>query len=225
MKKIFLIAFLILSSTISNNVFAQLPKTYNFQPQGEPIYVVDGIVVPKTYLDKLNPDQIEFMSVLKEEKATEKYGDKAINGVIEITTKKDAAINNDHIGIMSTDPQPIIIIDGVEVKGSLNDISPDDIESMSVFKGDDAINKYGSKGKNGVVEITTKKATEKSIKVQSKDISNPIYVVDGNEISKLDVDKLDKDTIEKISVLKGEKAIEKYGDKGKNGVVEIFLKK
>ena len=225
MKKILLIAFLILSSTVYNNVFAQLPKSYNFQPKGEPIYVVDGIVVTKTYLDKLNPDEIEFMSVLKGEQATKKYGDKAVNGVIEITTKKDDATNNDHIGIMSTNPQPIIIIDGVEVKGSLNDISPDDIESMSVFKGDDAINKYGSKGKNGVVEITTKKITENNIKVQSKGVSNPIYVVDGKGISKMDVDELNKDTIEKISVLKGEKAIEKYGDKGKNGVIEIFLKK
>jgi len=157
MKKLFLVAFLIMSTTFSNNVFAQLPNSYNFQPKGEPIYVVDGIISTKAYLDKLNPDQIEFMSVLKGKQATEKYGDKAVNGVIEITTKKDNATNNEHIGITPKNPQPLMIVDGVELKGSLNDISPEDIESMSVFKGDDAINKYGAKGKNGVVEIITKK--------------------------------------------------------------------
>jgi len=156
MKKIFFVAFLIITTTISNNLFAQLPKSYNFQPKGEPIYVVDGVVTSKTYLDKLNPEQIEFMSVLKGDKATEKYGDKAVNGVIEITTKKDNASNNDSIGIMSA-PQPMIIIDGVEVKGTLNDISPNDVEKMEVYKGDDAINRFGAKGKNGVVVIKMKK--------------------------------------------------------------------
>ena len=39
----------------------------------------------------------------------------------------------------------------------LNDMSPDKIKSINVLKGESAIKKYGDKGKNGVIEITTKK--------------------------------------------------------------------
>jgi len=72
---------------------------------------------------------------------------------------------------------------------------------------------------------TTKPKSEIRINSKGLGIPDPIYVVDGKVVEKNDVSKLDKGIVEKISVLKGEKAIEKYGDKGKNGVVEFFLKK
>ena len=46
-------------------------------------------------------------------------------------------------------------------KGSgISDISPDDIESMSVLKGPAAAALYGSRAGNGVVMITTKKGSQ-----------------------------------------------------------------
>jgi TonB-linked SusC/RagA family outer membrane protein len=78
--------------------------------------------------------------------------------------------------------QPLIVVDGVPIdnfsgeeatldgnsavdKGSgISDISPDDIESMSVLKGPAAAALYGSRAGNGVVMITTKKGgTSKGI--------------------------------------------------------------
>jgi len=52
----------------------------------------------------------------------------------------------------------------------------------------------------------------------------PIYIVNGKEISKDALKAISPKSIESINILKGETAINKYGDKGKNGVVEIFLK-
>lgn len=52
--------------------------------------------------------------------------------------------------------KPLFILEGKEVSGP-NQIKPDDIESISVLKGAEAVKAYGEKGKNGVVEITTKK--------------------------------------------------------------------
>ena len=53
---------------------------------------------------------------------------------------------------------PLIIVDGKEVKNKkMKDLDPDSIESINVLKGEAAEKKYGKKGKNGVVEITTKK--------------------------------------------------------------------
>lgn len=40
-------------------------------------------------LDKLRPDYIQSINILKGERAVEKYGDRALNGVIEIQTKQD----------------------------------------------------------------------------------------------------------------------------------------
>jgi TonB family protein len=59
------------------------------------------------------------------------------------------------------DRKVLMVIDGVEIERNgkiLNDlIKPQDIESMNILKGDAAIKKYGEKGKDGVIEITTKK--------------------------------------------------------------------
>ena len=51
---------------------------------------------------------------------------------------------------------PLILVDGEEVP-SIDEIKPKDIESISVLKDNSATTKYGDKGKNGVIIITTKK--------------------------------------------------------------------
>lgn len=58
----------------------------------------------------------------------------------------------------SADEHPLIIIDGKqnESKTGLSEIDPEGIETVNVLKGPAAIKKYGEKGKNGVIEITTK---------------------------------------------------------------------
>lgn len=58
---------------------------------------------------------------------------------------------------------PLFVIDGIpQTSGSaaINDINPQDIESMEVLKDAAATAIYGSRGANGVVIITTKRGTE-----------------------------------------------------------------
>lgn len=59
----------------------------------------------------------------------------------------------------------LIVLDGIPFSGSLNDISNDDIQSLSVLKDASATAIYGSRGANGVILITTKKGTKGSLKV------------------------------------------------------------
>lgn len=80
------------------------------------------------------------------------------------------------VSSLSGNNQPLFVIDGVPIEGSdfnstdtarggggfdygnlINDISPDDIASISVLKGASASALYGSRANNGVVMITTKK--------------------------------------------------------------------
>ncbi len=54
--------------------------------------------------------------------------------------------------------KPLYIVDGKEVnEKKFKSISPKEIATVNVWKGDKAIEKYGKKAKDGVVEITTKK--------------------------------------------------------------------
>ena len=54
---------------------------------GQPLIVVDGKVRERDALQELLPEQIESVNVIKGEKAVDKYGPKAMDGVIEIKTK------------------------------------------------------------------------------------------------------------------------------------------
>lgn len=57
------------------------------------------------------------------------------------------------------DEEPLFYVDGKKVKREdIKKMDPSSIESMMVLKGDQAIEKYGKKAKDGVVEITTKKS-------------------------------------------------------------------
>ena len=55
--------------------------------------------------------------------------------------------------------------------------------------------------------------------------NKPLVVVDGVIIKDLDLNIINPNTIEAINVLKGEKALAKYAEKGVNGVIEIITKK
>lgn len=54
---------------------------------------------------------------------------------------------------------PLIVVDGIFFNGSLNDINPNDIESIDILKDASAAAIYGSRAANGVILITSKKGT------------------------------------------------------------------
>lgn len=55
-----------------------------------PLYVVDGTAYDG-YLNSINPNDIESMTILKDASATALYGSRAANGVVMITTRKGAS--------------------------------------------------------------------------------------------------------------------------------------
>ncbi len=58
---------------------------------------------------------------------------------------------------------PLVIIDGVP--GALNDVNPNDVESVSVLKDAASSAIYGSRAANGVILVTTKRGTEGRVNV------------------------------------------------------------
>ena len=66
------------------------------------------------------------------------------------------------IGSMSASNAPLYIVDGMPYDGSIADINPADVESMSILKDASASAIYGARGANGVVLITTKRGSGSS---------------------------------------------------------------
>lgn len=67
-------------------------------------------------------------------------------------------------GSLTQDSSPLIIVDGFPVN-SMNDVSPSDIENITVLKDASSTAIYGSRGANGVVIITTKSGKDGKIAV------------------------------------------------------------
>lgn len=82
-----------ISTTVinENGVFVTgNPVAYiNTDSKQKTLYIVDGKEVSSEEINKTHPNSIESITVLKDKKAIEKYGAKAKNGVLLITTKKD----------------------------------------------------------------------------------------------------------------------------------------
>ncbi|NCC10256.1 MAG: TonB family protein [Bacteroidia bacterium] len=75
----------------------------------------------------------------------------------EKTVSQGIKIQPDEMTIKSDYSKALIIVDGKEVLSEqMNQISPNDIESISVLKGAAATATYGDKGKNGVIVVTLK---------------------------------------------------------------------
>ncbi|RWY54057.1 SusC/RagA family TonB-linked outer membrane protein [Mucilaginibacter gilvus] len=67
---------------------------------------------------------------------------------------------------LATDYQPLFVIDGMPITGSINNINPDEIESFTVLKDASATALYGSRAANGVILITTKHAKPGDSKIE-----------------------------------------------------------
>ena len=59
----------------------------------------------------------------------------------------------------------LIVLDGEEISADrLSQLDPSRIDAMTVLKGEQGVERYGEKGAEGVIEITTKKSEERKFK-------------------------------------------------------------
>ena len=133
----------------------------NADPKNTPLYVIDGKETDAAAMKNFDQKLITTVDVIKGQKAIDTYGDKAKNGVVKIsTTKSGNGGSVEKIIIKTTKPgNPLIYVDGKPVtRLEMDQLKPNDIESVNVLKGESAIKKYGSKGSEGVIEIKMKKA-------------------------------------------------------------------
>ena len=151
---------------------------------------------------------------------------------------------------ISGEEKPLVIINGKESDYEVvNALNPERIESISVIGAEKAIKIYGEKAKDGLMNIklySEKKFKPKKIEIGSLNKTRldalnsgaknwgvtfhsatggkPLIIIDGKEASGDDpLANISPDRIRSISVLKDKNALAAYGDKGKNGVIEVNL--
>ena len=73
---------------------------------------------------------------------------------------EDPQIRIRGVGTVNGSSSPLYILDGVPYSGSISDLNPQDIESMSVLKDAASAALYGNRASNGVILITTKKGKQ-----------------------------------------------------------------
>jgi TonB-linked SusC/RagA family outer membrane protein len=67
---------------------------------------------------------------------------------------------------LTTSNQPLFVVDGIPITGSINNINPSEIETFTILKDASASSLYGSRAANGVVLITTKHAKAGDARVE-----------------------------------------------------------
>jgi TonB-dependent SusC/RagA subfamily outer membrane receptor len=124
-----------------------------------PLVIVDGTKY-KGDIKNINPNDIESVEVLKDASSKKLYGEAAKNGVILVTTKQGKALalkrsQTTAAKADSASTKPLYIIDDKPSTGMQN-LDPNDIDSISVVKDASEEAQNTAAGKNGVVIVITK---------------------------------------------------------------------
>lgn len=219
----------------------------------KPLYVENGVVVGHELI--LNPEEITSANVIKIPKSVKLDEGKGENRALLVSSKDtdnefltaDDSVVEVRVELkLHGEPKDsmrnsaLVYVDGVKKSTKyLNSLNPDGIESIEVLKDDNAVEKYGEDGKEGVVIVNTKKVSGEiedqgdkknkgqfSFKIKGlKATSMPIIYVDGEKKSTKYLESINPDDIESINVLKDADVIKSYGEEAKDGVILVKMKK
>jgi hypothetical protein len=112
------------------------------------------------------------------------------------------------------------------LKNKTHAVSNDDDDDIIIVKSHSKSPKSGANSKAYKIRTIAKDDKQSKIVISTDDDNNdPLIFIDGKKTKKGIMDNIEPDTIESVNVLKGESAIKKYGEKAKDGVIEITTKK
>lgn len=169
----------------------------------QPLYFVDGVNKGHTMPSELKPEDIESMHVWKDEKAIQRYGENARNGVIQIFTKAYKGAKPEVRTYASDTIKVLQLRVDTAVKVNTNTNTNADV-------------KVNTNTNVNVVKVVS------AISLKGVDsLHQPLVLVDGVAKTISAVHALPKGKITTIDILKGDDAVKVYGSKGANGVINV----
>ena len=76
------------SSELTRANVIKIIRGYSSINGGEPLLILDGIITPLSFMEYMNPEEIESISILKDGSSLAVYGIQGANGAIAISTKR-----------------------------------------------------------------------------------------------------------------------------------------
>ena len=200
--------------------------------KGKQVFIVNGKEVSvkegeEAYLRQLEKREKMMILEMEEDAQTievsEKDGKKIIvvNGeeVSEEEFGREGRAEKIFVKMLETDEDPDVEVEIKEIR-----VSEDGVDRIIevVPQGDD-------KDRYKAITIDLDKAGDfshgKSKVIFLDEGKDPLIYIDGKKASKKKMNALDPDQIQSINVRKGDKAVEEYGKKAADGVIEITTKK
>ncbi|MCF3111672.1 SusC/RagA family TonB-linked outer membrane protein [Niabella sp. CC-SYL272] len=148
---------------VTNNTHLTIMLT----PMGKDL---DAVIINTGY-QQLKPNEVNgSFAVIDNERLNDQKGVSILDrlngvtpGLLFKSGKNTSNINNSSVisirgeSTINGPLDPLIILDNFPYDGDINNINPNDVESITVLKDAAATSIYGAKGGNGVIVITTKK--------------------------------------------------------------------
>ena len=241
----------LLGSSIIKTLESNFDVDHSLQQRKEKgIYVIDANPFPAILIECGFMNSITSIKQLTDDSKEQEMAKGILQGVVAYANadKNDmvsASVKNESVPDVSSSldtsgkKTPLYLVNGKETSvADAQKIDANTIQSVNVIKGDEAaVKKYGAKAGNGVVLITLKahagtewidaadgKTPQSPLTIKTQ-LDSILIVLDGKVIDSKELSLMSPNDIESINVLKDEATVEKYGEKGRNGVIEIKLKK
>ena len=145
----------------SNSIFLK-NGSYNSSLKDVILLVNEQEVSPEIFR-AIDPQRIQSVTVLKDQASLAKYTtDKSKTGIIQVKLKKEDQASDINIPTIRFDSQPskaLVIIDGKAADATaVQALSPSQIKSIKVLKGQQAVDLFGEAAKNGAICVSTRSA-------------------------------------------------------------------
>lgn len=208
---------------------------------GSPRIIINGREISPTDLDKIDPSSIKIIDIRGDEKGSA-VSEKKLNGMTwteatsadgkkVITVKVDSVMFDGKAKVAVPAHGKVsniqISVDTAVYKTVTDNKKNSNISTIIVRASDDKVVEESKKNPNTLTFTTTDKDGKKTITYVQKSTEKTelpkdvLYIIDGKEMQSGSIKDIDPTTIRSINVLKGNSAVELYGEKGKNGVIVI----
>ena len=151
----------------SNSIFLK-SGSYNSSLKDVILLVNEQEVSPEIFR-AIDPQRIQSVTVLKDQASLAKYTtDKSKTGIIQVKLKKEDQASDINIPTIRFDSQTsksLVIIDGKAADATaVQALSPSQIKSIKVLKGQQAVDLFGEAAKNGAICVSTRSAESETDK-------------------------------------------------------------
>jgi len=212
---------------------------------GAPRIIINGKELSPADLNKIDPSTIKMIDIRGDEKGAT-VSERKLNGMtwVESTTNDGKKVITVKVDSMIFDgkakitvPAEVnslvtkVIVDTTEWKTVLDNKTKSSVNTIIIKTNDENIVEKAKTDPSTLTVTTTDKDGKKTITFVQKTTEKTelpkdvLYIIDGKEMESKSMKDIDPTTIKSINVLKGENAIKKYGERAKNGVIEIATKK